>query len=135
MKILRGENGCPWDLEQTHESLKPFLLEETYEVIEMLDMQNMDGLCDELGDLLLQIVFHSAIGEENNDFDLSDVITSISNKMIRRHTHIFGDDKADTPDEVSDNWEKIKMKEKGFNKYTETFKSGALYFTRSYEII
>ncbi|HHY13395.1 MAG TPA: nucleoside triphosphate pyrophosphohydrolase [Thermoanaerobacterales bacterium] len=123
MKILRGENGCPWDLEQTHESLKPFLLEETYEVIEMLDMENMDGLCDELGDLLLQIVFHSAIGEENNDFDLSDVITSISNKMISRHTHIFGNDKADTPEEVSDNWERIKMKEKGFNKYTETLKA------------
>ncbi|HHU69026.1 MAG TPA: nucleoside triphosphate pyrophosphohydrolase [Thermoanaerobacterales bacterium] len=123
MDILRGENGCPWDLEQTRQSLKPFLLEETYEVLEMLDIENVDGLCDELGDLLLQIVFHARIGKENDEFDLSDVITAISNKMLRRHTHIFGDAKADTPDEVLKNWEKIKMDEKGLNKYTETLKS------------
>ncbi len=123
MDILRGDNGCPWDLEQTRKSLKPFLLEETYEVLEMLDKENVDGLCDELGDLLLQIVFHAKIGKENDEFDLSDIITAISNKMLRRHTHIFGSAKAATSDEVLKNWEKIKMNEKGLNKYTETLNS------------
>lgn len=112
MKKLRSENGCPWDREQTHESLKRYIVEEAYEVIDAIDNYNMEALCEELGDLLLQVVFHSQIAEENGEFDVKDVINGITNKMIKRHTHVFGEDICETSDDVLLNWEKIKQKEK-----------------------
>jgi tetrapyrrole methylase family protein/MazG family protein len=119
MKVLRSENGCPWDREQTHDSLKRYLIEETYEVLEAIDKKNKDMICEELGDLLLQIVFHAQIAEENGEFDINDIITGISQKMYDRHTHVFGSDKAETADDVVNNWEVIKRKEKKIDTYTE----------------
>lgn len=112
IEILRGPNGCPWDREQTLESLKPYLLEEAYEVMEAMD-DGGNNLKGELGDLLLQIVFQSSISKEKNEFTVDDVIDSICEKMIRRHPHVFGDLSNDiTTDEVLVNWEEIKSKEK-----------------------
>lgn len=119
MKVLRSENGCPWDREQTHESLKKYVLEETYEVMEQIDAKDNEKLCDELGDLLLQIVFHGQIAAENGTFSIDDIITAICKKMIMRHTHVFGEDKADTAEDVLKNWEEIKKKEKGVETQTE----------------
>jgi len=118
MALLRGENGCPWDRAQSHESLKEFLIEETYEVLEQIDSGDKKKLCDELGDLLLQVVFHAQVASEEGNFDISDVITAICRKLVKRHTHIFGNDRADTPSEVIDNWEAIKKKEKGLESHT-----------------
>ena len=123
MAFLRSSEGCPWDREQTHESLKRYLIEETYEVLEAIDLDDRDKLCEELGDLLLQILFHARIAEEEGRFDINDVITGISRKMILRHTHVFGDDRAETADDVVDNWEKIKKKEKGVKDQTGVLKS------------
>lgn len=122
MKLLRSENGCPWDREQTHESLKKYLIEETYEVLEVVDLKDNKRLCEELGDVLLQIVFHAQIAQEDDTFDINDVITGICRKMVSRHTHVFGDAKADTPDEVLVNWEAIKKKEKGIESQTAVLK-------------
>ncbi|MCX7711970.1 MAG: nucleoside triphosphate pyrophosphohydrolase [Clostridia bacterium] len=122
MALLRSENGCPWDKDQDHQSLKRYLIEETYEVLEAIDLNDRKKLCEELGDLLLQIVFHARIAEEEGTFTIEDVITGISRKMILRHTHVFGEDKAETPDEVVDNWEAIKKKEKGVRNQTEVLK-------------
>jgi len=123
MKILRSEGGCPWDREQTHESLKKYLIEETYEVLEAIDKGDKALLCEELGDLLLQIVFHARIAEENNDFNIDEVNTGICKKMYSRHTHVFGEDKADTSDDVLKNWDKIKRNEKQISTYTGEMKS------------
>lgn len=109
MKTLRQE--CPWDKEQTHDSIKGALLEETYETIETIDLQNYNELKSELGDLLLHIVFHSAIAEENKTFSINDVIDSITEKLIRRHPHVFGDAKVNNTKEVVQNWEEIKLAE------------------------
>jgi tetrapyrrole methylase family protein / MazG family protein len=108
---LRAPGGCPWDREQTHESLKPMLLEEAYEVIEAIDDGNDDEFVGELGDLLLQVVFHADIATEENRFTVADVIERVSSKMIRRHPHVFGDDTASTSGEVLRNWEAIKAAE------------------------
>jgi tetrapyrrole methylase family protein/MazG family protein len=105
---LRGPDGCPWDKQQTHRSLKPYLIEETYEVAGALDGEKPEKLCEELGDLLLQIMLHARIGEEEKLFSIDDVIRSISDKMVRRHPHIFGDTTANTAAEVSHNWELLK---------------------------
>jgi tetrapyrrole methylase family protein/MazG family protein len=110
---LRGENGCPWDREQTRETLKPMLIEEAYEVLDALDMDDPDELMDELGDLLFQVVFHAQIARENGEFDLADVIDRSHKKMTGRHPHIFGDADLKTSDEVLKNWEDIKAAEKG----------------------
>lgn len=137
MELLRSERGCPWDKEQTHESLKKYLIEETYEVLETIDLHDKDKLCDELGDLLLQIVFHSRIAEENGEFSIQDVISGISKKMISRHTHIFGEDKAETPEEVLVNWEAIKKKEKGLKNQTSVLKDVPAHLPalmRSYKV-
>jgi len=112
MTELRSENGCPWDREQTHETLKKYLIEEVYEVIDAIDSKDMNNLCEELGDLLLQIVFHSKIAEETNAFNLALVFRSISEKMIRRHPHVFGSVIAESSAEVLVNWDKIKREEK-----------------------
>lgn len=119
ISTLRGEGGCPWDREQTHESIKNNLIEEAYEAIEALESGNKMKFADELGDVLLQVVFHSVIGKEEGTFSIQDVINLVSEKMISRHTHIFADDKADTASEVLDTWEKNKIKEKGLTSYTE----------------
>lgn len=113
MHRLRSPGGCPWDAEQTHESLKRYLLEECYEVIEAIDNQDDDLLKEELGDLMLQPLFHSAIAEERGAFDINDVIETICDKLIRRHPHVFGDQViADSEAQIA-NWEKIKKAEKG----------------------
>ena len=111
MERLRAENGCPWDRKQTHESLKPYLIEEAYEVISAIDSGNDDELKEELGDLLLQIVFHAQIAKEEDRFDIDDVAKTIVEKLIRRHPHVFGDVKVSGSDEVLQNWEKIKKEE------------------------
>ncbi|MDA3838312.1 MAG: nucleoside triphosphate pyrophosphohydrolase [Candidatus Delongbacteria bacterium] len=114
MKELRDkEHGCPWDLEQTPTTLKKYILEEAYEVIEAIEDNNKDELKKELGDLLLQIVFQSQIADENKDFNFEDVARSISEKLIRRHPHIFGEKKKLTPEEVKNNWELIKKDKEG----------------------
>ncbi|MGE5614070.1 MAG: nucleoside triphosphate pyrophosphohydrolase [Bacillota bacterium] len=122
MARLRSEKGCPWDREQTHESLRIYLIEETYEVLDALDAGDMGKFCNELGDLLLQIVFHAQIAKENGTFDIGDITTDICRKLISRHTHIFGEDKADTPEQVLKNWEEIKKKEKHLETHTGVLK-------------
>lgn len=112
MARLRGPSGCPWDKEQTPQSLKPYLIEETYEVLEAIDRNDDSEIKEELGDLLLQVVFHAQIASEENRFTIDDVAEAIADKLIRRHPHVFGDTQADTPDEVIKNWEAIKAKEK-----------------------
>lgn len=137
MERLRAENGCPWDREQTHESLKIYMIEETYEVLEALDAGDMKKFCNELGDLLLQIVFHAQIAKENGVFDIDDVTTEICQKLISRHTHIFGDAKADTAEQVIENWEAIKKKEKQIKSQTGVLKdvpSNLPALMRSYKV-
>lgn len=112
MDTLRGEGGCPWDLEQDHRSLTPYLIEEAFEVAEAIEGGTPAMLCEELGDLLLQIVFHARISKESSEFDSGDVIDSICRKLIRRHPHIFGTVKVNGSGDVLRNWEQIKMKEK-----------------------
>ncbi|WP_102029457.1 nucleoside triphosphate pyrophosphohydrolase [Salirhabdus sp. Marseille-P4669] len=110
---LRGPGGCPWDQKQTHKTLKPYLIEEAYEVIEAIDDENDELLADELGDVLLQIMLHSQIGEEAGYFTVDDVIKHITDKMIRRHPHVFGDTTVQTEAELSKQWASIKQEEKG----------------------
>ncbi|AHF08885.1 MULTISPECIES: nucleoside triphosphate pyrophosphohydrolase [Dehalobacter] len=112
MAELRSARGCPWDKEQDHESLKKYLIEETYEVLDAIDSKNMNNLCEELGDLLLQVVFHSRIAEESGRFSLNDVIKGISDKLIRRHPHVFGSVEVASSQEVLVNWDEIKKMEK-----------------------
>jgi len=110
---LMAENGCPWDIVQTRESLKPFLVEEVYETLEALDGNNPDEIKEELGDLLYQILFHAKISEKKNEFNINDVVESISDKMVHRHPHVFKKENLQTPEEVLIQWEEIKSKEKG----------------------
>jgi MazG family protein len=112
MTTLRGPNGCPWDKQQDFSSLKPMLVEEVYEVLEAIDNQDYDGLAEELGDLLLHVVFHAQLGKEASQFDINTVIEKISDKLVRRHPHVFGNESASTPEEVIKNWEAIKAEEK-----------------------
>ena len=109
---LRAPGGCPWDREQTHKSLKPMTLEEAYEVLEAIDGGSDAELAGELGDLLLQVVFHSQIAAEEGRFDVTDVIGHVSDKMVRRHPHVFADNDASTPSEVLRNWEALKAAER-----------------------
>ena len=109
--VKRLRKDCPWDRIQTHLSLRRCLLEETYEVLESIDGNNMPELKKELGDVLLQVIFHSIIAEENNDFDLTEVISTVRKKLIDRHPHVFGDLKLTDSDEVKKNWELLKKKE------------------------
>ncbi len=116
MARLRGPDGCPWDRKQTTESLKPFLIEECYEVVDALEEGNPDKIREELGDLLFQIIFHARIAEEKGSFSIQDVIATNIEKMIRRHPHVFGEEKLTTDKEVLANWEEIKKKEKGYEE-------------------
>ncbi|NQS98914.1 MAG: nucleoside triphosphate pyrophosphohydrolase [candidate division Zixibacteria bacterium] len=109
MTRLRAPDGCPWDREQDHMSLRPYLIEEAYEVLSAIESSDSESLKNELGDLLLHIVFHAQIADENGNFDLNDVAQTCVEKLIRRHPHVFGDTKADTPKQVKDNWEAIKI--------------------------
>ncbi len=110
-ETLMGDDGCPWDKVQTRESLKPYLVEETYEVLEALDENDPKKIKDELGDLLYQILFHSKISSLKGEFNFRDVIDNLSEKMVRRHPHVFNGVKLDTPDQVIGQWEEIKKKE------------------------
>ena len=120
---LCGPGGCPWDRAQTHETLRTCMLEEAYEVMEAIEEDDPDHLYDELGDMLLQIVLHAEIARRHGEFDISDVTTAISEKMIHRHTHIFGNDRASNPDQVLDLWNKNKKADRGFTTQTEVLKS------------
>ena len=112
MRTLRGPDGCPWDREQTHASLKSDLIEEAYEVIDAIESGNASDLEEELGDLLLQVVFHSRISEENGGFGFSDVASGIADKLVRRHPHVFGEVQVADSGEVLQNWDAIKKAEK-----------------------
>ena len=123
IKILRSENGCPWDREQTHESIIPGFIEETYEVVEAIEAKNPDMLREELGDVLLQIVFHCQIEEETGGICFNDAVTDVCRKMIVRHPHVFGDVVADTSEEVLKNWDKIKAETKKQKSISERLES------------
>ena len=112
IRTLRSPNGCPWDKEQTHESLKSCTIEETYEVIDAIDNKDYKNLCEELGDMLLQVALHTAIAEDNKEFTIEDVIKRVSDKMILRHPHVFSDTKVNNSSDVLTNWYEIKKKEK-----------------------
>lgn len=122
MEQLRGENGCPWDKVQTHESIKKSMIEECYEAIDALNSGNDDAFANELGDVLLQVVFHAQIAKERGAFDFDRVVNEICTKLIARHTHVFGADKAGDAEEALSNWEKNKKKEKGLQTYTDILK-------------
>lgn len=114
MEMLRSENGCPWDKKQTHKFLRPYVIEEAYEVAHSIDNNNFEELSDELGDLLLQVIFHSQIAKEKREFDIEDVLDKINSKMIRRHPHVFNDD-----GEYSyERWERIKAQEKNKTNFS-----------------
>ncbi|MCX0393324.1 nucleoside triphosphate pyrophosphohydrolase [Clostridium perfringens] len=137
IETLRNPGGCPWDREQTHESLKSALLEECYEVIDAIENEDEDALIEELGDVLLQVVFHASIGKEDGYFDIMDVIGGISNKMINRHPHVFGNEEANTSEQVLVNWEEIKKEEKGIKTLTEEMQNIAKSLpatTRAYKV-
>jgi MazG family protein len=112
MDRLRAPGGCPWDREQTFDSIKPYTLEETYEVLEAIDNRDWPELAGELGDLLLQVLFYAEMAKEQNSFTIDDVLDRLSTKLIDRHPHVFGDVKADTADQVKKNWEAIKVEER-----------------------
>ncbi|MBI4304486.1 MAG: nucleoside triphosphate pyrophosphohydrolase [Chloroflexi bacterium] len=113
---LRAPDGCPWDREQTHASLREYVLEECYEVLEALDDGSAERLCQELGDLLLQIILQAQIASESREFEIGDVIKSINAKLIHRHPHVFGSVELKTAEEVAHNWEALKQKERGADK-------------------
>lgn len=123
MEILRSDGGCPWDREQTHSSIRNDFLEEAYEAIEGIDKSDDGILKEELGDVLLQVVFHSRIAEEEGSFDVDDVCDGICKKLILRHPHIFADVKADTSAEVLKNWDEIKKAEKHQKTATDTLRA------------
>ena len=125
VRLLRSEGGCPWDREQTHESIRTDFLEETCEVIEAIDLKDTELLREELGDVLLQVVFHCRIEEELNSFKFEDICDGICKKLIVRHPHVFGEVIADDTDQVLKNWDAIKMETKGQTSYTDTLNSVA----------
>lgn len=123
VRLLRGEGGCPWDMQQTHASIRNDAIEEVYEVVDAIDNNDKVALCEELGDLLMQVVFHSRIAEENGDFNLDQVADGICQKLVHRHPHVFGTVEADTVGKVLENWDAIKMDEKNQQSYTDTLLS------------
>lgn len=123
MRLLRAPGGCPWDREQTHKSIRRDFIEETYEAIEAIDTDDSELLCEELGDVLLQVVFHSQIEEDQKGFTINEVCDGICKKLIVRHPHVFADVSADTPDKVLENWDKIKMQTKSQSTQAEAMNS------------
>jgi len=121
MDRLRSPGGCPWDARQTHRSLVEYLVEEAYETVEAIESDDDPGLREELGDLLLQVVFHSRIAQERSEgpWDIDDVAGGIVDKLIRRHPHVFSDDPADTAEQVEANWHALKAREKGRESVTD----------------
>ncbi|MBO0125338.1 nucleoside triphosphate pyrophosphohydrolase [Agrobacterium tumefaciens] len=131
--LRQPETGCPWDVVQTFETIKPYTIEEAYEVADAIERKDMDDLCEELGDLLLQVVFHARMAEERGEFAFGDVVHAVTSKMIRRHPHVFAVSDADTPDSVKLQWDQIKAEEKreraerrARRGITEDFKAGFL---------
>ncbi len=120
MRLLRAPGGCPWDAEQTHESIKKNLIEETYEVIEAINKSDNELLCEELGDLLMQIVFHAQMESEKGEFTFDEVVDGVCKKLIVRHPHVFGDVTVSSVDDVLSNWDDIKKKTKGQKTVTES---------------
>ena len=114
--ILRSENGCQWDREQTHKSLRPNMLEEAYEAVDAIDDGDSANLREELGDVLLQVVLHAQIAKDNNEFDIEDVAKELSDKLIHRHPHVFGNQKVNSTQDILDNWDKLKKEEKTYRK-------------------
>lgn len=113
---LRSENGCQWDREQTHKSLRPNMLEEAYEAVDAIDDGDVANLREELGDVLLQVVLHSQIAKDDNEFDIEDVACELSEKLIHRHPHVFGNTKVSSTKDILDNWDKLKKEEKTYRK-------------------
>ena len=116
--ILRSENGCEWDRQQTHQSIRQNMLEEAYEAAEAIDEENVEHLKEELGDVLLQVVLHSQIAKDNQEFDIQDVAKMLNDKLIHRHPHVFGDEKTADTKKILENWEKLKAQEKTERKRT-----------------
>src|SRR5689334_25108958 len=112
MARLRAPGGCPWDREQSFDSIKPFTLEETYEVLEAIDNRDWDELTGELGDLLLQVLFYAEMAQEEGHFSIDDVLDTLSDKLVSRHPHVFGDVEANTSEQVLKNWQALKAEEK-----------------------
>lgn len=127
MSHLRGDDGCPWDKEQDHLSIRKCLIEEAYEVVESIDADDKKLMCEELGDLIFQAIFHARIEEEQGTFDISDVINGICNKMIRRHPHVYSDLDVRSSADVSLNWDDIKREEKAERNKSEAFMSAPAY--------
>lgn len=123
MRILRSENGCPWDREQDHHSIRNNFIEEAYEAVEAIDTEDTELLKEELGDVLMQVIFHSIMEEEIGSFNFDDVADGVCKKLIVRHPHVFGDVQADTSDEVLKNWDRIKKETKNQKSYTDTLLS------------
>ena len=113
---LRGEHGCPWDKAQTHESLIPCLRNECEEVVQAIEQHDEENLCDELGDVLLQVLLHARIAEEEGSFSMKDVVNGLAEKMVRRHPHVFGDEEYGSPEQNQARWEEIKRQEKEAKK-------------------
>lgn len=128
VKRLREPDGCPWDKVQTHQSIKKSMIEETYEAIDALDSGNDHAFANELGDVLLQVVFHAVMADERGAFDFDDVVTEICTKLITRHTHVFGEDRAGNEEEALTNWEKNKKKEKKISTCTGVLRDVPKYF-------
>ena len=122
VKVLRAPGGCPWDMEQDHHSIRQNFIEEVYEAIEAIDTEDTELLKEELGDVLLQVVFHAEMESEKNSFDIDEVSDGICKKLIIRHPHVFSNVKADTTDQVLKNWDAIKMKTKSQNSQSEVLK-------------
>lgn len=125
VRILRAPNGCMWDREQTHESIRRNFIEETYEVVEAIDTKNTELLKEELGDVLLQVVFHACIEQENNVFDINDVADGVCKKLIYRHPHVFAKTDVNSTEEILTNWDALKQKEKNQKTVTDSLKSVA----------
>ena len=123
MAVLRSENGCPWDKVQTHKSIRRDLIEECYEAVEAIDTGDTGLMREELGDVLLQVVFHSRMEEENGNFDFGDIVNDLCHKLVDRHPHVFGDVSANNTEEALDSWNSAKQKLKGQQTYTETLES------------
>ena len=123
MRLLRAPGGCPWDAEQTHESIKKNLIEETYEVVEAINKKDNELLCEELGDLLMQVVFHACMESEKDVFDFDDVCNGVCQKLVERHPHVFGETKISGVEDVLTNWDDIKRKSKGQKTTTQSMLS------------
>lgn len=122
MKVLRSEDGCPWDLEQTHKSIRQSVIEEAYEVVDAIDKDDIDNLIEELGDLLLQVIFHCQIASDEGEFNLTEVTSGLANKLIYRHPHIFLEKNVDNSNEVVYNWNKLKDSKRGYKDLTDKLK-------------